>query len=965
MHVQIFLAIAVFALVAAARFEDQAGAYDWYKQHIGIVSSAQFHPSKPRVCVTTEQSVVACLNLRDGSIAWRKPLQALGAAPSVAYVESLNSLVTASGGYLHAFDLEGGLKWQRKLPTQTAALVAEVQGKATEKVSGAILAVQAGAVQVLDAADASQLSKPHQLKGLAKDNVVTANGYLVAYNTGSKSVLLASAASFVAGDAAAEVAVEAPLGLSASAAGGPAGFAAISDDGSSLCVLQLGGTGDAAFSCQRLDALVPDLSATSPLGRKLIATSAGFVLVGGDAGAAVLAAGDGQLKLLRFFAAATAASAEATVGDDAAVGLVEGPSGDKLRLLVVSVSSGEVLQEEDFPAAALRRAAHGAPLQPSLVALGAFRKKDKSWGVRALVVFRCGLTALLQQGVVVWSRDESLATIGQTLFVDLPANGTALKGDAGAKADINTRIRYQVLGAKVQLKLNTPAEAAELLELRGLLSDKNTPTRDVNGFRKLLLALTGTGALTALHNGDGRVLWSRTFPPDAVPMRLLQWRSYHDITHAPEVLLLREAHPGAYVAAINAHTGEELWKQPLPHGVSRVVPVPAPLIEGSAVQSVYLLVDHTPAPGAVPVVTLLPDTQASQAHFASSQRSPYLFWEGSQPGTLQGFSLEAGAAGAGIAARLAWQVALPDSVLALATRDPTEPIQSSVKVLSDRTIKYKYLNPNLLFVATGLANGAALDGDDSTAVTAHLVDTVTGRVLYSQSHAGARGPVTAVVSENLVLYHFRDVESGRFVACAMELYDATPGREFSVLDYLFNPNSTQPVSSLTPTPIEAVSQSYFSRIVPTGLAVTRTEQGITAKQLLVITNTDQVYALDRRWVDPRRPKKQKLTQDEMEEGLTPYQDTLPFSPLSFATLDKQVLGLRGVAVEPTRLESTCLMFVHGVDLFYTRLAPAKGFDSLEDDFNYALLIAALVALSVGAVVMNYMTKQAQLAWKWK
>ncbi len=33
----------------------------------------------------------------------------------------------------------------------------------------------------------------------------------------------------------------------------------------------------------------------------------------------------------------------------------------------------------------------------------------------------------------------------------------------------------------------------------------------------------------------------------------------------------------------------------------------------------------------------------------------------------------------------------------------------------------------------------------------------------------------------------------------------------------------------------------------------------------------QVYALDRRWVDPRRPKKQKLTQDEIEEGLMPYQ----------------------------------------------------------------------------------------------
>jgi hypothetical protein len=96
-------------------------------------------------------------------------------------------------------------------------------------------------------------------------------------------------------------------------------------------------------------------------------------------------------------------------------------------------------------------------------------------------------------------------------------------------------------------------------------------------------------------------------------------------------------------------------------------------------------------------------------------------------------------------------------------------------VLSDRTIKYKYLNPNLLFVATGLANGAALDGDESTAVTAHLVDTVTGRVLYSQTHPGARGPVTAVLSENLVLYHFRDVESGRCACAATQATLATVG----------------------------------------------------------------------------------------------------------------------------------------------------------------------------------------------
>ncbi|KXZ55164.1 hypothetical protein GPECTOR_3g311 [Gonium pectorale] len=304
------------------------------------------------------------------------------------------------------------------------------------------------------------------------------------------------------------------------------------------------------------------------------------------------------------------------------------------------------------------------------------------------------------------------------------------------------------------------------------------------------------------------------------------------------------------------------------------------------------------------------------------------------------------------------------TLTATAVADPTEPIQSSVKVLSDRTIKYKYLNPNLLFVATGLLAGS--DAEDLSAeVTIHLIDLVTGRILHRQSHAGAQGPVTAVLTENTILYFYRDVESGRHVACSMELYDATPGREFSVLDYLFNPNSTQPVSSFNPSPVEVLTQSFFTRVVPLAAAVTRTEQGITSKQVLLVTNTDQVYAMDRRFVDPRRPKKQKLTQEEMEEGLVPYQDTLPLSPLSFATLDKQVMGIRAVNVEATRLESTCLVFVYGVDLYFTRLAPAKGFDSLEDDFNYALLLAALLGLVGGSLIMGYMAKKNSLKEKWK
>ncbi len=64
----------------------------------------------------------------------------------------------------------------------------------------------------------------------------------------------------------------------------------------------------------------------------------------------------------------------------------------------------------------------------------------------------------------------------------------------------------------------------------------------------------------ALHNGDGRTLWSRAFPAASAPSRLLPWRTYHDVTHAGEVLLLHEGAGGdaGTATVVNAHTGQQV-----------------------------------------------------------------------------------------------------------------------------------------------------------------------------------------------------------------------------------------------------------------------------------------------------------------------------------------------------------------------------------------------------------------------
>ena len=162
------------------------------------------------------------------------------------------------------------------------------------------------------------------------------------------------------------------------------------------------------------------------------------------------------------------------------------------------------------------------------------------------------------------------------------------------------------------------------------------------------------------------------------------------------------------------------------------------------------------------------------------------------------------------------------------------------------------------------------------------------------------------------------MEAKKSAFASLEVFDATD-REFSVLDYLFNPNSTKPISSYDATPVEVLSMTFWNLAPSRFLASTLTRQGITSRQMLVGSETDQLTVVDLRFLDPRRPKTQKLTPQEQEERLIPYQEQLP--PMPFISYDRLILRVTRADVEPSNLESTCLVLARGIDLYYTRLAP--------------------------------------------
>jgi hypothetical protein len=49
-----------------------------------------------------------------------------------------------------------------------------------------------------------------------------------------------------------------------------------------------------------------------------------------------------------------------------------------------------------------------------------------------------------------------------------------------------------------------------------------------------------------------------------------------------------------------------------------------------------------------------------------------------------------------------------------------------------------------------------------------------------------------------------------------------------------------------------------------------------------------VFALDKRYLDPRRPLRAKVTPEEAEERLLPYNELVVFNSLQYPTQDKQV-----------------------------------------------------------------------------
>jgi len=97
-----------------------------------------------------------------------------------------------------------------------------------------------------------------------------------------------------------------------------------------------------------------------------------------------------------------------------------------------------------------------------------------------------------------------------------------------------------------------------------------------------------------------------------------------------------------------------------------------------------------------------------------------------------------------------WRINIEDEVIvAIGAKQMHDRIHSHGKVLGDRSVLYKYLNPNLIGVVT-----SGQDGQKIPFVNVYLIDTVTGSIINSFNHKRCKGPVHIVHSENWFFVSF-------------------------------------------------------------------------------------------------------------------------------------------------------------------------------------------------------------------
>lgn len=564
---------------------------------------------------------------------------------------------------------------------------------------------------------------------------------------------------------------------------------------------------------------------------------------------------------------------------------------------------------------------------------------------------------------VAWVREEALANVKEVHWIT-PAETEMEKQPMTGIPSFGEELALEMKRAKMLFDHMVAFSSSVLGDgARGRGSRSDARTEPVNshffGFSKYILLLTDSGRLFAIRAETNEVAWSKFVGPD---YRLFVLRDHPALGSGAELLLVSDSAGMIWLDGDNGREievvgkddtklGEEIWTVLLPKRKHHAGDDEIAVRRGVArISSSSLDVEIFPRGGNAQ----LPELDNFFFHRYDNATKSF-----------QGFKIEQGNNGQ-YHAHQVWSFVLSDEHTLAATSHQMDKlvIDSAVATTGDDSLLLKYLNPHMFGIA--VVSKERVDGQDDPVPVLHvnLVDAVTGRVIHRVQHVHGSGPVQMVQNAHWVVYSFWNTKEKRTEIVQMLLYEGAVGKH--QLNPWRRPAWNDWRSSFDPRPPFVLQKSfvYPSRIRT--LASTITARGITPQFLLVGMENGQIYKLGRGWINPRQTEKPP-TEEEQSEGLMQYTPLVPVynHPTQMITYNKTIGQLKHISTFPAELESTTLVFAHGLDIHYARISPAKSFDLLPSDFNYEMLVLLCIGFLVATVVSRKLARRKALLEAWK
>lgn len=973
-----------------ALFEDEIGQYEWQVSHVGQpVALAYSADAADRVLVASASGVVASVLLKDGTMQWRR----------VASQDPMKVLRARGKGIVSATErglvqgwksISGDLAWQRKYsdPLVDVLLVGTSTKQSAVVVRSNEMEARSMAGKLEWTAQASSISQAARFWAAATTED-EANICAVVTGDGTKAVQIESDGGKVAKEANLPSSVDQALASGSYMVVDSHLVVLVGDTLSSHALCGEGG-GD-TYELTKVKS-----STTAPFKLMPWQRTAGVFAVSSGATTAIFGLGPKGLKHLRTFDGQAVVGPVFSVHDDeggqpVAVAMIK-ERGIQIQLL--DPASGNVqpaIHAEGFTAAD-----HGSA-RLLLV-------RELSSGEHRTVLTAADHSIAGVQGTkVVWSREEALASIRHAFFYGRPQ-----------KFELPTAVDKDPVSAMVTQLTELPMQIVELIKqplyvassiqevfssvpkknrqgsLITMMPSTKVPTSGDElkrfGADKLIIAATRASKIFALEATSSEIIWQKYLGSDEVQDPACARATVNESSAigfcniwtqllAPSAVISSELLVVVPAQGDRTRGQQVLWLNPL-NGVvlhSESAPKGAPIMSVSELprrsgrrQQVHpiLIVDEERKAYTLPGDS----SEAAQLLQDSADRLFHYEVDRAQS-VVQGYVIGGPSSGSNSMFPL-WNLELGsvgEKIVASTTPLHREWERVPVYIKGDASILYKYLNTNLLAVASV----DTLHKGNVSSLNLYAVDAITGHVLHQSRILGGSAPVHMVACDNWILTHYWNSKKIRFEVTIVELFQAKS--DDGPWNILFGPsvvNQTKSAHYLdSPVPLQ---QTYIFPTGVTSLGVTATLKGITPRSIIMALTTDHIFRVSKDQLNPRRPyatgvKENILPQfaPTKEEALPPYAPVMPVRQTDVLSHYLPMSQVTGIVSSPTALESTSLVFSYGLDLFFTPVQTAKAYDVLSPGFNYKLLYASVSVVLVVFLATSYLAQYKTLQERWK